>query len=482
MPDAVPSTMRQLRSTVDAGGRLTIELVDVDVPTPGPDDVLIRVEATPVNPSDLGMLLAGADVGTAESAGTADRPVVTADVPPAALSGLGARLGRPMIVGNEGAGVVVATGDSADAASLLGRTVAGFGGGMYGEYRCLPASQVLPLPDGTAARDGASCFVNPLTALGDGRDDAERGPHRARAHRGRVEPRQDAGEDLRGRRRRAGQRRPPSRAGGAAGIARREPGRAIRAARRSSPTSPPPCPPPAPPSPSTPSAAGRWRASSWRAWRRRSRHAATAATHRYGSTVHKQVYIYGTLDRRPTEFTRTFGAAWGLGGWLLTNFLQRIGPEAAQALRQRVVDELHTTFASNVHAGGVADRAARPRPPRRVQPHGDGGEVPRRPERRLTGREDGVRARRSQHGRGARRARPRPAAGRRPPPPVRHRHPPLGVRRRPGRAVLRGGRQPRRRVDDGRPGRRRRDLRRPPRDRRPDPARVGRPLRVLPDR
>jgi NADPH2:quinone reductase len=67
---------------------------------------------------------------------------------------------------------------------------------------------------------------------------------------------------------------------------------------------------------------------------------------RYGSTVHKQVYIYGGLDRGPTQFSRTFGMAWGIGGWLLTPFLQKIGFEAAQKLRERVAAEIKTTFAS----------------------------------------------------------------------------------------------------------------------------------------
>ena len=68
---------------------------------------------------------------------------------------------------------------------------------------------------------------------------------------------------------------------------------------------------------------------------------------RYGSTVHKQVYIYGTLDPRPTEITRSFGTAWGLGGWLLMPFLAKLGQTGTQRLRQRVVDELKTTFASH---------------------------------------------------------------------------------------------------------------------------------------
>ena len=68
---------------------------------------------------------------------------------------------------------------------------------------------------------------------------------------------------------------------------------------------------------------------------------------RYGSTIHKQVYIYSGLDRSPTAITRTFGMAWGIGGWLLTAFLRKIGPEAAQQLRERVAAEITTTFASH---------------------------------------------------------------------------------------------------------------------------------------
>ena len=74
----------------------------------------------------------------------------------------------------------------------------------------------------------------------------------------------------------------------------------------------------------------------------------TAAEYsRYGSTTHKQVYIYGGLDRSPTEFNRAFGMAWGIGGWLLTPFLQKVGAEETERLKQRVADEVKTTFASS---------------------------------------------------------------------------------------------------------------------------------------
>jgi NADPH2:quinone reductase len=71
---------------------------------------------------------------------------------------------------------------------------------------------------------------------------------------------------------------------------------------------------------------------------------------RYGSAVHKQVYIYGGLDRSPTVLTRSFGMAWGVGGWLLTPFLGKIGLEGIIRLRERVVAGLTTTFASSYTA------------------------------------------------------------------------------------------------------------------------------------
>src|SRR5690348_9228402 len=166
MVDAIPETGIELRSLVTEDAKLELSLVDVQIKPPGPNDVLIRVEAAPINPSDLGLLLAGVDVSEATASGTDARPVVTADLSAAAMRALAARVGTSMPVGNEGAGTVVAAGSSNAAQALLGKTVALAGGGMYTQYRTVDASACLELPDGTPASAGASSFVNPLTALG----------------------------------------------------------------------------------------------------------------------------------------------------------------------------------------------------------------------------------------------------------------------------------------------------------------------------
>src|SRR5579871_2289348 len=138
----------------------------VPVPVPGPDEVVIRVEAAPLNPSDMGLLFGGADMAAAVASGSADRPVVTAPIPDAAMTSLAGRVGTPMPVGNEGAGTVVAAGESAAAQALLGKVVAAAGGGMYSQYRQVNVALCLELPAGATAIQGAASFVNPMTVLG----------------------------------------------------------------------------------------------------------------------------------------------------------------------------------------------------------------------------------------------------------------------------------------------------------------------------
>jgi NADPH2:quinone reductase len=166
MAGDLPDTALELRSLVTSGGTLELSLHEVPVPAPGANEVLVRVEASPINPSDLGLLIASADMTTATVAGTPERPVVTASVGEAALGALSARLDKSLPVGNEGAGTVVAAGESQAAQALVGKTVAIAGGAMYTQYRAVDASACLVLPDGATARDGASSFVNPMTALG----------------------------------------------------------------------------------------------------------------------------------------------------------------------------------------------------------------------------------------------------------------------------------------------------------------------------
>ena len=156
---ATPSL--QIRSLVKEDNTLELSLIETTVPDPGPDEVLVRLEAAPLNPSDLALLLGPADMSTGRSSGTADRPVVTADIPEKLMKMVAARVGQSLAVGNEGGGVVVAAGSSDAAQALMGKMVGIVGGDMYSQYRCVNVFQALELEEGTTAAEGASCFVNP---------------------------------------------------------------------------------------------------------------------------------------------------------------------------------------------------------------------------------------------------------------------------------------------------------------------------------
>ncbi|NUS18204.1 MAG: NADH oxidase, partial [Mesorhizobium sp.] len=156
----------QLRSLLKKSGELELSLVNVPTPEPADDEVVVRVEATPINPSDLGLLIGPADMSAAQASGTKEMPVITAKMPEAAMRMMGARLDQSLPVGNEGAGTVIRTGASDAAKALTGKTVSMIGGAMYTQYRVLKVRDVMELPAGTTAADGASWFVNPLTALG----------------------------------------------------------------------------------------------------------------------------------------------------------------------------------------------------------------------------------------------------------------------------------------------------------------------------
>src|SRR6202790_5185847 len=156
----------QLRSLIKKSGELEISLANVPIPEPSADEVVVRVEASPINPSDLGLLVGAADMTTAKASGTRDSAVITAKVPEAGMRAMAGRLDESMPVGNEGAGIVIKTGSSDAAKALMGKNVAMIGGAMYAQYRCLRVAECLPLPAGITPAEGASCFVNPLTALG----------------------------------------------------------------------------------------------------------------------------------------------------------------------------------------------------------------------------------------------------------------------------------------------------------------------------
>ncbi len=345
MNPSIPSTALQLRSLVQADGSLQISLEPTPVPVPGPDEVLIQVQATPINPSDIGLLFGPADLSTVKVAGSADRPLVTASIPERAMPGLAARVGQSMPVGNEGAGMVVAAGAAPAAQALVGRTVAVIGGAMYAQYRAMPAAQCLPLPAGTTAAEGASCFVNPLTALGMV-ETMKREGHTALVHTaaasnlGQMLNRvcQKDGIDL------VNIVRKPEQAALLRGIG----------AKHVCDSSAPGFMDDLTDALASTGATIAFDATGGGTLAGQILQCMEAAINRkaeqysrYGSAVHKQVYLYGGLDTRPTEIRRSFGMAWGVGGWLLFPFLQKIGPAATQALRERVAAELKTTFASH---------------------------------------------------------------------------------------------------------------------------------------
>jgi NADPH2:quinone reductase len=343
MPAEIPATSLQLRSLVKADQTVELFLDPVEVPEPGPGEVVIRVEAAPINPSDLGVLLAGADVTAAVSAGSADRPVVTMPLPDAAARAVAGRVGIPMPVGNEGAGTVVAAG--ASAAALLGRTVAAAGGAMYAQYRCVDASLCLPLPEGTPAADGASAFVNPMTALG--MVETMRLEHHtalvhtaAASNLGQMLNRLCLEEQipLVNIVRRPEQEELLRSAGAAYVCNSTSPAFMAELTAALTETGA---------TLAFDATGGGRLASQILTGMEAAASAAAGGYSRYGSAVHKQVYIYGSLDRGPTELTRNYGMAWGIGGWLLTPFLQKIGPESMQRLLGRVAAELTTTFASS---------------------------------------------------------------------------------------------------------------------------------------
>lgn len=335
----------QLQSLVTKEGTLELSLAKVPVPVPGEDEVLVRVEAAPINPSDLGLLFGMADMTTASASGSGDSPVITATIPEGLRKIVAARAGQPMPVGNEGGGVVVDAGSSPEAQALLGKTVGILGGAMYTQFRCVKAKQCLAMHEGVTPAESASCFVNPLTALGMVETMKMEGfsalCHTAAASNlgqmlqkiclkdgielVNVVRKQEQADILKG----IGAKHVCNSSEDSFmddltdAIAATDAYIAFDATGGGK-------------------LAGQLLTAMEAAAMR-----AGGDYNRYGSDRFKQVYIYGGLDRSPTTLNRNFGFSWSLGGWLLTPFLQKIGREAADKLRQRVADEIKTTFASS---------------------------------------------------------------------------------------------------------------------------------------
>lgn len=339
---ANPLTGLELRSTVSSDGNLTLSLEPVTLAAPGPDEVIVRVEAAPLNPSDLGLLLGPADMATLKAGGTADHPTLTAAIPSARMPAMKPRLDQSMAVGNEGAGTVVLAGENV--AGLLGKKVGMLGGAMYAQYRKIAARDCIVLPEGATAADGASMFVNPLTALSMVETLRMEG-HKALVHTAaasnlgqmlnriciadgvslvnivRSEAQAQILRDI-GARYIVDSSAPDFREKLTDAIAETGATLAFDAI-----------------------GGGKIVNTILHAMEAAANRTATAYS-RYGSSTWKQVYVYGMLDTSPMELDRGYGLAWGVSGFLVTPFLMKLGLEGTLRLRARVAAELTTTFAS----------------------------------------------------------------------------------------------------------------------------------------
>lgn len=337
-------TGRELRSTVREDGTLQLRFEDVSIADPAADEVIVRVEAAPINPSDLGLLLGPADVSTLRAEGTPERPILTFDVPAGRMAAMQARLGQSLPVGNEGAGTVIAAG--ADAAALLGRRVGVLGGAMYADHRKLKARDVVPLPEGASAADGASMFINPLTALGFV-ETMRREGHKAIIHTAAAS---NLGQMLQKiclqdgvplvNIVRSEEQAAILRDLGATYVLNSRDAdfhaRLVEAIAETGATI------------AFDALGGGTLGSEIVQAMEQAASRSLTEYSRYGSNVFKQLYIYGGLDLSPTTLNRlAFGFQWSVSGWLVTPFLMKAGQEVVTRLRQRVLDELTTTFASH---------------------------------------------------------------------------------------------------------------------------------------
>src|SRR5438128_11743234 len=315
------TTGLQLRSLIKNSGELEISLASVPTPEPQPDEVVVRVEASPINPSDLGLLVGAADMSTAKASGTRESPVITAKLSEAGMKAMAGRLDESMPVGNEGAGVVIKTGSSDAAKALMGKTVAMIGGAMYTQYRTLKVRECLPLPAGTTPAEGASCFVNPLTALGM-TETMRREGHKALVHTAAASNLGQMlnkicikdGIPLVNIVRSKEQAEILHKIGAKYVVDSSAPsflGDLTNALVETGATI------------AFDAIGGGKLAGDILNCMEVAINKTAKEYSRYGSNVYKQVYIYGSLDNRPTELSRAFGLTWGVGGWLLTPFLQK---------------------------------------------------------------------------------------------------------------------------------------------------------------
>jgi NADPH2:quinone reductase len=353
----MPSTTLEIRSRISREGELKLWLEEVHLPRPRPNEIVVRVEAAPLNPSDQILMLGSVDLTSLRASGTVNRPIIEGRVPPERLAVMSGRLDRSLAVGNEGAGTVIAAGS--EATSLVGRVVAiRATTGAYAQHQIVKAADCLVLPEGLSARDGAAAFINPLTALGMV-ETMRREGHSALVHTAAASNlgqmlvrlcRKD-GVPLVNIVRSAEQVTLLRDLGAEHVIDSSMPDFAnalIVAIESTGATL------------AFDAIGGGTMASTVLSAMEAVQVRKLATYSRYGSPVHKQIYIYGVLDPRPKVLDGQFGTAWSVGGWLMSWFYNKIGTADATRLRQRVADELRTTFASRFTAELSLEEALSP--------------------------------------------------------------------------------------------------------------------------
>lgn len=335
----------QLTSTISEDNTLTLALQNIDMPQPSADEVVIRIEAAPLNPSDLAVMFSAADMSTATQSGTGQSPAITANVPAKFMPALKTRVNKATPVGNEGAGTVVAAGSSPAAQALMGKMVAVIGGGTYRQYHCVNVQSCLELKEGTTAKQGASSFVNPLTALAMVETMRAEG-HKAIIHAAAASSLGQMlnriciadGIDLVNIVRKTEQET-LLRNMGAKYVVNSSSESFVEDLTAAIITT-------GATIAFDPIGGGQLTSDILNCME--------AAITRdveeysvYGSDTFKQVYIYGALDRGPITLNRNFGFAWGVNGFLLFNALGKLGTNTVMAMRKRIADEITTTFASH---------------------------------------------------------------------------------------------------------------------------------------
>lgn len=334
----------QMQSCVHENGTVECALVDIDVAEPADNEVLVQIEAAPINPSDLGLMFGAADLSSARAIERDGQPALLLDVPPAAMRAMGPRVGHWMPVGNEGSGRVVAAGGHPDAQALIGRRVGMFGGEMYAGYRCVPIDQCMPFSDAISAEQAASCFVNPMTALGfmETRDmEGQKAiVHTAAASNlGQMLNRLCQADDVPlVNIVRSEEQVALLKSEGAEWVLNSSDedfmSHLIEALVATGATL-------------AFDAIGGGKGVNRILTAMELATAKTGPWSRYGSEEPKQAYIYGQLDLGPTQLTRGYGWVWSVSGWLLTPFMKRAGTERVAKMRERVMAEIDTTFASH---------------------------------------------------------------------------------------------------------------------------------------